>query len=453
MKPAQRKSRRRGLLIGLALGLGAALGLLVWSRSVQPPAALSTQVQPQVVPPTSSSTSPKTRPSSGTAAVEPNLPKTDLLPSSQTPPLSPASSETTLVPAPPQGEFTQIIARMTPEQRVAQQMFSYVPADLKAARALLNIGLGGVFVNRSQGPRLADYRSFLKALSSAASGVLPLVGIDQEGGNVARVRDPEMQFPPNATLGALQAKVALEKVRFQGQTFGTRLRAAGFSVDFAPVVDVATNTRGRVIAALGRAYSSDPSEVSTLGVAFALELQGAGLAPTFKHFPGHGMVAGDSHVEVARSPLSRAQLEPHLTPYRALLSNPALHQDHMLIMTAHVLYPALDAQNPASLSTAITTDLLRGELGYQGVVITDALGMKALSGTLYSRVSRALAAGADLALIDPGLERQLPDVVAGLARDWGRDPQRWAQNAESLERIFRLKRALGLLESSPGGTP
>jgi len=342
---------------------------------------------------------------------------------------------------------------MSPEERVAQQMFSYVPADLPSARALLSIGLGGVFVNRSQGPRLENYRSFLKAISSAAPGVPPLVGIDQEGGKVARVRDPSMQFPPNATLGALGPKLALEKVRDQGQTFGRSLKAAGFSVDFAPVIDVATNARGRVIAALGRAYSSDPQEVSTLGRAFALELQSAGLAPTFKHFPGHGMVAADSHKEVARSALSRSQLEAHLAPYRALLAAPELHQDQMLIMTAHVLYPALDGQNPASLSRAITTDLLRGELKYQGVVLTDALGMKALNGTLYSRVSRALSAGADLTLIDPGLEREVPGIVRGLAHEWGHDAGRWAQNADSLERIFRLKKALGLLTPPSGGTP
>jgi len=455
VKPAQRKARRRGLLIGVALGLSAALGVLVWQRSVQPPASPTARVQQKVSPSTPLTTPQKMLPLSGVGATEaapnpenPSAPSPALTPS---PVPSDPTALLTPLPTPPKGEFAERIARMTPEERVAQQMFSYVPADVKAARALLNIGLGGVFVNRSQGPRLEDYHTFLKALSSAAR-VPPLVGIDQEGGNVARVRDVEMQFPPNATLGALEPKLALEKVQHQGQTFGTRLKAAGFSVDFAPVIDVATNARGRVIAALGRAYSSDPEEVSTLGRAFALELQGAGLAPTFKHFPGHGMVIGDSHKEVARSRLSRSQLEPHLAPYRALLTDPALRQDQMLIMTANVLYPALDARNPASLSRAITTDLLRGELKYQGVVLTDALGMKALSGTLYSRVSRALSAGADLALIDPGLEREVPGVVRGLAFDWGADPVRWRQNADSLERIFRLKRALGLLEPDPKGT-
>lgn len=429
---------RRAFLLGIALGLGVLLVVLVQRNNAQHSRA-ETQSKP-------TSSIPKN-------AEKPLEPDTTRDPVKMDAVKTPdPSSSSALIPPTLESSgspFAEKINKMTAEQRIAQQMFSYVPADLNSARVLLKLGLGGIFLNRNHGPNLADYHTFLSAVvgENTNTDIAPLVGIDQEGGKIARVQDVLMRFPSNAHWGSLKLTNALKGVQKQGQTFGEHLRAAGFSVDFAPVVDVASNTKGRVIAALERSYSSDANTVSTLGEAFGLELQKANIAPTFKHFPGHGMVSADSHRELARTGLNRHQLEPHLAPYRSLLANPTLQQDQMLVMTSHVLYPALDPYNPASLSHTITTDLLRGELHYQGVVITDALGMKALTGTLYSRVRRALAAGADMALIDPGLEQQVPHIVRDLAQEYGNNPELWKQNAAALERIFRLKQRLGLLES------
>jgi beta-N-acetylhexosaminidase len=176
---------------------------------------------------------------------------------------------------------------------------------------------------------------------------------------------------------------------------GRELASVGIDLDFAPVLDVLTHPRNRVIG--DRAFGSSPDEVAALGLATARGLQAGGVVPCGKHFPGHGGARGDSHVLLPRVGRSRRDLSRiDLPPFRQAVAGrlPCL-------MTAHVLYPALDPENPASLSPRIVTGLLRNTLGFRGVVVSDDLEMGAVSRRLSPEetAERAVAAGTDLLLV------------------------------------------------------
>jgi beta-N-acetylhexosaminidase len=342
-----------------------------------------------------------------------------------------------------------VIDKLTPAQRIAGQIVSFVAPEAASIKQFAQLGLAGVLVNKRHGRRIKSYAQFAERLKAAwPAGVpAPMLMVDQEGGAITRIEDPSLTvFQPNSRIGQQKSATALAVVSEQGQAFGRALRQAEIHVDFAPVLDVNSNTNSRIIANLGRSYSSRPDVVGNLGRAMVLQLQASGIAATLKHFPGHGMVTADSHLALPITNISRNALQSgHIAPFVMVINDLAVRQDLLLVMTSHVLYRQLDSENPASLSKAITTDLLRQELGYQGVIITDALGMKALQGTIQSRIERALAAGADLALLDPGFETAVMGVVNALAGRLASDPAFESQNRAALRRILRLKRALGLL--------
>ena len=195
------------------------------------------------------------------------------------------------------------------------------------------------------------------------------VGVDQEGGRVARLKAPFTEWPPMATLGRSG------DVRLAGQ-FGRALaaevRAVGITLDFAPVLDVHTNPKNPVIG--DRALADKADEVARLGSTIIRELQGEGIAACGKHFPGYGDVSTDPHLEccLVEQPLERLR-EVEFVPFKA-----AVEAEVASIMMAHVLVPALDERVPATMSEPIVS-LLRDELGYDGVILSDDLEMKAIA--------------------------------------------------------------------------
>jgi beta-N-acetylhexosaminidase len=237
--------------------------------------------------------------------------------------------------------------------------------DAATRDALQRIRPSGVILfrrNVESLPQLRELTSELHALPSR-----PLVSIDHEGGKVMRVGAPFTDFPPARTVPDQETAEAL------GRAMGRELAAAGIDIDFAPVLDVDSNPANPIIG--DRAFSSDPDEVAALATAFARGMRATGLIPCGKHFPGHGDTDRDSHLELPVVRKTRAELDAvELVPFRA-----AIAADVPLLMTAHVLYPALDPERPATLSPTILQDLLRGELGYRGVVVSDDLEMRALS--------------------------------------------------------------------------
>lgn len=277
---------------------------------------------------------------------------------------------------------------------VAQLFFVGIPGpglDRATREFLTEHPPGGVVLFRRNIRSADQLRRLVGMLHAAGAGVAPLVSIDHEGGRVDRLPRPFTHFPPAAAVG-LHGVPAAEAV---GRAMGIELAAVGIDLDFAPVLDVCTNPRNQVIG--DRAFATEPERASRLALAFARGLQDAGVLACGKHFPGHGASRGDSHFvlpRVARSrrALAAVDLVPFVRWIRA--GFPAL-------MTSHVVYPAYDSRRPATLSPRISRELLRGELGYRGVLFSDDLEMQAAAGRHPpGRLAvRALEAGCDVLLV------------------------------------------------------
>jgi len=228
----------------------------------------------------------------------------------------------------------------------------------------------------------------------------PLIALDHEGGRVHRLNPPFTHFPAAVHLGSADSASLAHQV---GLAMGNELRSVGIDLDFAPVLDVLTNTANTVIG--DRAFSSDPYQVALLGCALARGLRESGVIPCGKHFPGHGGTLIDSHEGLPRDERSTEELtRVDLYPFQQ-----AIAEGLEMIMTAHVLYPALDPALPATLSPKIITDLLRQQMHYQGIVITDDLEMGAIirHATVADAAVEALNAGADVLLVCHKIELAL----------------------------------------------
>ena len=221
------------------------------------------------------------------------------------------------------------------------------------------------------------------------------VSVDQEGGRVARLKAPFTEWPPMAVLGRSgDEKLAARFAR----ALAAELRAVGVTLDYAPVLDIHTNPKNPVIG--DRALAEDADMVARLGVAIIRGLQDNGVAACGKHFPGHGDTSVDSHFDlpIVEHPPDRIR-RVECVPFRA-----AIAADVAFMMTAHVLVPSIDEERPATLSRRIVHDMLREELGFEGVIFGDDLEMKAIASryTVADAAVQAIAAGCDGLLICSG---------------------------------------------------
>ena len=255
--------------------------------------------------------------------------------------------------------------------------------------------LGGVilFARNIEAPeQVAELSTDVQQLASE----VPLwVSVDQEGGRVARLKKPFTEWPPMAVLGR-SGDTALAG-RFAA-ALAAELRAVGITLDYAPVLDIHTNPKNPIIG--DRALAEDADGVARLGATIVRGLQDHGVAACGKHFPGHGDTSVDSHLElpVVEHPPDRIR-RVECVPFRE-----AIRAEVAFIMTAHVLVPSLDAEKPATLSPRIVQRLLREELGFPGVILSDDLEMKAIakSYAVPEAAVEAIAAGCDGALICSG---------------------------------------------------
>ena len=268
-----------------------------------------------------------------------------------------------------------------------------VPVELRSLAR--EFGLGGVILFARN---VAEPEQIAGVSYDAARLVpeLPLwVSVDQEGGRVARLKAPFTEWPAMATLGR-SGDVRLAE-RF-ARALAAELKAVGITLDYAPVLDIHTNPRNPVIG--DRALSEKAGEVARLGAAIVTALQAEGVAACGKHFPGHGDTQEDSHLELplVEHPLERLR-QVEFVPFKA-----AIDAGVATIMTAHVFMPALDEKRPATLSRRVVADLLREELNFEGVILSDDLEMKAIASTyaVPSAAVLAIAAGCDGILICSG---------------------------------------------------
>lgn len=250
----------------------------------------------------------------------------------------------------------------------------------------------------------------LARLNSSLRRVLPhgaVLMVDQEGGRVARLRPPHWRgHPAAAALGslfAIQPAAGLRAAFLTGALIGLDCAASGFDVAAAPVLDIIIPGASNVIG--DRAFSRDPRAVARLGRAFAAGMLTAGVQPVAKHAPGHGRALVDSHLALPR--VTTGDLRADLLPFAA-------NTDLPWMLTAHVVYAAWDPTLAATLSRAVLQGVIRGRLGFGGVLVSDDLDMNALSGTPVERATAALAAGCDLALVCAGELGATREVLAAV---------------------------------------
>ncbi len=270
-----------------------------------------------------------------------------------------------------------------------------VPAELRSLAREFDLGGMILFSRNIEAPeQVAELSADCEALGRTAPA---WVSVDQEGGRVARLKEPFTRWPPMATLGrAGQASEALAE-RF-AKALAQELLAVGITLDYAPVLDIHTNPKNPVIG--DRALAERAEDVAKLGRVIIRALQGAGLAACGKHFPGHGDTSTDSHFElplVEHPPDRLRAIE--FEPFRA-----AVAAQVAFIMTAHVLVPSIDDTRPASLSPDIVQKLLREELKFEGVILSDDLEMKAISAEheVPEAAVDAIRAGCDGVLVCSG---------------------------------------------------
>jgi beta-N-acetylhexosaminidase len=261
-----------------------------------------------------------------------------------------------------------------------------------------------LFARNCQEP--AQLRDLVAALrDSIGRGDAPIL-IDQEGGRVARLTPPHWRrIPAAARLAELPQ--AEEAVRLAMRLVADDLAQLGITIDAAPVLDLPVPGADAVIG--DRAYGSDPMTVAALGLAACEGLLGGGVLPILKHIPGHGRATVDSHRDCPRVATERELLdETDFAPFRALAAMPWAMP---WAMTAHVVFTAIDPDEPATLSPRVVGEVIRGAIGFDGVLISDDLSMGALGGGLGERAAKASAAGCDVALHCNG-ERAEMEAVA-----------------------------------------
>ena len=252
-------------------------------------------------------------------------------------------------------------------------------------------------------------RTLITDLRSCVGRNAPVL-IDQEGGRVQRLRPPHWRSaPPLQQFGMLFEKSpeqAAKALRMNMQAIGIELADLGIDVDCAPVLDVPVPGAHDIIG--NRALSQDPIVVSQLAGAACEGLMDAGVVPVIKHLPGHGRAAVDSHEELPVVETSEADLNDNdFAPFKDVAGMPVAG------MTAHVVYTAIDEDNPATLSGRVIKDVIRERIGFKGLLFSDDLGMKALSGSFSERATQCLSAGCDIALHCNGDRTEMEEVAAG----------------------------------------
>ncbi|MBI1188825.1 MAG: beta-N-acetylhexosaminidase [Alphaproteobacteria bacterium] len=273
-------------------------------------------------------------------------------------------------------------------------------AFVKAARPWAFILFREACVTPAQVRRLTDDLR-------AASGRDVIIYIDQEGGRVARMRAPHWPiWPAAAAYGALFARdpaAGLEAAKLGHRLIAHELRAAGVNGDFAPVLDTPVDGADLIIG--DRAFAQTSEAIVALAKAALEGLHNGGVAGCIKHMPGHGRAAVDSHLALPRVVDGLNELGADFAPFRALA-------DAEMAMTAHIVFAAVDPEQPVTHSATVIRDIIRGALRFDGLLASDDLDMKALSGPLRQKAEKAFAAGCDIVLQCNGVIADMEEVAA-----------------------------------------
>ena len=275
-------------------------------------------------------------------------------------------------------EILKMLQEMTLEEKIGQMVlagFEGPRVDDRVESMIREHQIGGLILferNIEDEDQLTSLTAGLKAVNK--DNRLPLfIAVDEEGGRISRLPKGSPRFPSGKALGERGDPDYSFTV---GQEIGTALAAFGFNMNFAPVLDIFSNPQNEVIG--DRSFGDNPEIVSKLGTAMMRGLQSKNIIPVVKHFPGHGDTRMDSHIDLPVVEHGRERLDGfEFVPFKEAIDSGA-----EAIMTAHIMYPELDPEKPATMSGKILTDILRHDLGFKGLIITDDLEMGAITRTM-----------------------------------------------------------------------
>ncbi|KAA1191489.1 beta-N-acetylhexosaminidase [Paenibacillus sp. B2(2019)] len=364
--------------------------------------------------------------------------------SSQAAATNPPTAESTSSPvtsstAAPSSESDPIaiqVSSMSLEEKIGQMLLVGIDGtvlDDQAKRMIAEDKVGGIILYKNNIQDLKSMVSLVNSMKESNSGnPAPLfMSIDQEGGKVSRMPKEYASFPSNGKVGTRKDPNAAEMM---GKLLAREVLSAGFNMNFAPVLDINSNPDNPVIG--DRSFGNSAELVSTLGIAEMKGIESEGVVPVVKHFPGHGDTSVDSHLDLPIVKKTAAELaELEWLPFQA-----AIKEGTDAVMVAHILFPKLDADKPASLSSKIIGDLLRGDMKYQGLVITDDLTMGAIMKN-YDLTTAALDtinAGSDILLIAHGYDNE-KRVLESLLDHVKKGKIQESRIDESVYRILALK--------------
>ncbi len=319
-------------------------------------------------------------------------------------------------------------------------------ASVKALTDIIaNGGVGGVMYLKFNVQSLAAVTAMNAAFTAASPGLPPFIALDQEGGSIERLTGDVgfTEIPSAARIAAAQSPKGAGEVY---QTMAEGLSALGFNLNFGPVVDLNVNPDNPIIARYGRAYGRDATRVAAYAGAFVAAHHRERMLTVLKHFPGHGSSRQDSHAGFVD--ITKSWQADELEPYRTLIRNGLAD----MVMVGHLFHQKFavdtDAQPPASLSRTWITGVLRNQLGFDGVVISDDLEMSAIREHFGFRAAivRAVKAGTDILLFSNTVQYRIglaEEVRNILIEEAGRDAAFKARIVESYDRIIELKQQLG----------
>ena len=337
-------------------------------------------------------------------------------------------------PVPPDQQKT--IADMSLDEKIGQMIIAGITGtnmDTNTKNLLTKYKVGGIIFYKDNLINPTQAVQLLNQIKSENDQKVPLLlGVDQEGGRVTRLPGGLINFPTNKEIGAINNSQFSYHV---GTMLGKELKEFGFNLDFAPVLDINSNPNNPVIG--DRSYGNNSEIVSKLGIQTFKGIQSQNIIPTIKHFPGHGDTSVDSHLELPIVNKSLQQLkELELIPFEQAINSGA-----DVVMVAHILLPKLDATFPSSMSKNIITGILRQQLDYSGVVITDDMTMKAIIDhyTIGRAAVESVKAGSDIILVGHGYN-DIVEAISSLKIAVQKGEITEQRINESVSRILKLKK-------------
>lgn len=342
--------------------------------------------------------------------------------------------------------ISEVISKLSLEDKIGQMILAGISGttmDTNTKKLISQFHVGGIIFYKDNLESTAQTIQLVNQLKTGNSSSLPLLlGIDQEGGRITRLPGGLINFPPNGQIGKVNNPKFSYKV---GTLLGSELKEFGLNLDFAPVLDIDSNPNNPVIG--DRSFGNNAEIVSKLGIQTMKGIQSQNVITTIKHFPGHGDTSVDSHLDLPVVNKSLKELkELELIPFER-----AINQGADVVMVAHILLPQLDKTNPGTMSKAVMTDLLRKQLGFTGVIITDDMTMGAI--TEHFDIGKAavesVKAGSDIILVGHDYNNVVK-IISSLKAAVQNGKISEQRLNQSIERIIQLKKKYSINDTKVG---